>query len=589
MPERDGRNAADVLVKTLLEWDVDTVFGLPGDGINGLVEALRTHQDRIRFIQARHEQAAAFMACAHAKWTGRLGVCLATTGPGGINLLNGLYDARFDRAPVLAITGLPYHDLAYTDTQQDVDHTRLFQDVAELSIAIHGAQHVKGSVSLACRTALARRGVAHVAVPVDVQEETLAEDEPSPRHKIEPSATLAPATLVPDEGAIAEAARVLHDGARVAILAGQGARHASEALLRTSELLAAPIAKALLGKDVLPDVHPSVSGGVGYLGARPSQQAFAVCDTLLIVGSGFPYTEYYPAPGQARVVQVDHDAARISLRYPVDVAIVGDARACLERLNAALTPRADDTFLQQVRGWKEQWLAALAAGARRPGEPMKPQRVVYELDRRLADDAIIATDCGHNTGLAAQYLQIRGTQRFGVSGTLASMGGGLPYAIAAALAYPGRQVVAVVGDGGLGMSLAELATCARYRLAVKVVVINNGSLGQIKWEQMMFLGNPEFGCELAPVDFARVAEGLGVPARRISSPAQVQEAIEELLGSEGPMLLDAVVDPDEPMLPPKRREEYMEKLQRALDAGTPGRGRIERALREEPARTSLQD
>src|SRR5690606_20704666 len=406
---------------------------------------------------------------------------------------------------------LPYHDLARTDTQQDVDHTRLFHDVAEYSVALHGAQHVRGGVSLACRTALVRRGVAHVAIPVDVQEELLSEDEPSPRHRIEPSTTLAAATLVPDEGAITEAARILNKGTRVMILAGQGARQAADALLRTSELLGAPIAKALLGKDVLPDVHPSVSGGVGYLGARPSQQAFAACDTLLIVGSGFPYTEYYPAPGQARVVQIDHDAARISLRYPVDVAIVGDARASLERLNAALTPRTDNAFLQQVRRWKEQWLAALAAGARRPGEPMKPQRVVYELDRCLADDAIVATDCGHNAGLAAQYLQVRGTQRFGVSGTLASMGGGLPYAIAAALAYPGRQVVAVVGDGGLGMSLAELATCARYRLAVKVVVINNGSLGQIKWEQMMFLGNPEFGCELAPVDFARVAEGLGVP------------------------------------------------------------------------------
>src|SRR5690606_9441054 len=296
---------------------------------------------RIRFIQARHEQAAAFMACAHAKWTGRLGVCLATTGPGGINLLNGLYDARFDRAAVLAITGLPYHDLARTDTQQDVDHTRLFQDVAEYSVALHGAQHVQGGVSLACRTALARRGVAHVAIPVDVQEQELAEDEPSPRHKVEPSTQSAAATLQPDAAAITEAARILNLGRRVVILAGQGARGAADELLRTSELLGAPIAKALLGKDVVPDVHPAVTGGVGYLGARPSQQALAVCDTLLIVGSGFPYTEYYPAPGQAKVVQIDNDAARISLRYPVDAAIVGDARASLERLNAALTLKND--------------------------------------------------------------------------------------------------------------------------------------------------------------------------------------------------------------------------------------------------------
>lgn len=589
MPASDTRRAADVLVDTLIEWDVDTLFGLPGDGINGIVEALRTRQDRIRFVQARHEQAAAFMACAHAKWTGRLGVCLATTGPGGINLLNGLYDARFDRVPVLAITGLPYHDLARTDTQQDVDHTRLFQDVAAYSVALHGAQHVQGGVSLACRTALARRGVAHVAIPVDVQEQELAEDEPSPRHKVEPSTQSAAATLQPDAAAITEAARILNLGRRVVILAGQGARGAADELLRTSELLGAPIAKALLGKDVVPDVHPAVTGGVGYLGARPSQQALAACDTLLIVGSGFPYVEYYPSPGQAKVVQIDSDPARISLRYPVDAAIVGDARASLARLNDALTMNTDHDFLKQVRQWKAEWLEALAAGARRPGEPMKPQRVVYELDRRLGDDALVATDCGHNTGLAAQYLQIRGSQRFAVSGTLASMGAGVPYAIAAALAFPGRQVVAVVGDGGLGMSLAELATCARYRLPVKIIVINNGVLGQIKWEQMLFLGNPEFACDLAPMDFAQIARGCGVRARRITSPSEVGEALDELLAAEGPALLDTVVDPNEPMLPPKRREDYMRKLQQALQAGTPGSGEIEAALRQEPARTSLQD
>lgn len=589
MAAQTSPRAADVLTETLIDWGVDTIFGLAGDGINGIIEALRTRQDRIRFIQVRHEQAAAFMACAYAKWTGRLGVCLATTGPGGINLLNGLYDARFDRVPVLAITGLPYHDLAHTHTQQDIDHTRVFQDVAEYSVALQGAQHVRTGVSLACRTALARRGVSHVAIPVDVQEKELSSEAPSPRHKVEPSINEVASTRVPDEEAIARAVPVLEAGRRVAILAGQGCRGASEALLRSSELLAAPITKALLGKDVVPDVHPHVMGGVGYLGARPSQQVLAACDTLLIVGSGFPYVEYYPSPGQARVVQIDHDAARISLRYPADVAIVGDARASLVRLNAALTPRADRDFLDQARAWKGEWLAALAEGARRPGRPMKPQRVVHELDSRLADDAIIATDCGHNTGLAAQYLQIRGQQRFAVSGTLACMGGGVPYAIAAALAFPGRQVVAVVGDGGLGMSLAELATCVHYRLPVKVIVINNSSLGQIKWEQMMFLGNPEFGTTLAPVDFALVAQGMGMWARRVGVAEDCAAAVDELLAQEGPALLDAVVDADEPMLPPKRREDYVTKLRQALDAGTAGRERIEQALREEPARTSLKE
>jgi thiamine pyrophosphate-dependent acetolactate synthase large subunit-like protein len=582
-------NAADILIETLLDWGVDTVFGLPGDGINGIIEALRVRQDRVRFIQARHEQAAAFMACAHAKWTGRLGVCLATTGPGGINLLNGLYDACFDRAPVLAITGLPYHDLAQTSTQQDVDHTRLFQDVAEYSVALQGVRHVRTGVSLACRTALARRGVAHVAIAVDLQEQALDDDQASPRHKVEPSVNLPRFACVPDEAAIANAARVLDAGRRVMILAGQGARGAGDALLATSELLAAPIAKALLGKDVVPDVHPNVMGGVGYLGARPSQQAMAACDTLLIVGSGFPYVEYYPKPGQAKVVQIDADPARISLRYPVDAAVVGDARLSLERLNAVLEARMDRGFLEQARSWKDQWLGALAAGAQRAGQPMKPQRVVHELDARLAEDAIIATDSGHHTGLAAQYLQLRGRQRFAVSGTLASMGCGVPYAIAAALAFPRRQVIAIVGDGGLGMCLAELATCVRYQLPVKVIVINNRSLGQIKWEQMMFLGNPEFATSLAPVDFARVAGAMGMHARRVDAPEDCAMAIEELLAHPGPALLDAVVDANEPMLPPKRREDYMKKLQQALDAGTPDRARIEKAMREEPARTALQE
>lgn len=313
------------------------------------------------------------------------------------------------------------------------------------------------------------------------------------------------------------------------------------------------------------------------------------CDTLLIVGSGFPYIEYYPKPGQAKVVQIDIDPARIGLRYPVDVAVVGDAALCLAALNARLPQNRDEEFLRTAQAWKAQWLQALRAGAERPDMPMKPQRVVYDLNGRLADDAIIAADCGHNTGLTAQYVEMRGDRRFGVSGALASMGGGVPYAIAAALAFPGRQVVAVVGDGGLSMSLAELATCARYQLPVKVVVINNATLGQIKWEQMLFLGNPEFGCALAPIDFAKVAQGLGLTAWRVERPEDCAGAIDALLAHDGPALLDAVVDAYEPMLPPKRRADYVEKLQKALDRGTPHGAQIEQALGQEPALTSLRD
>ena len=581
--------ASGILVDTLIDWGVEIIFGLPGDGINGIVEALRTRQDRIRFIVARHEEAAAFMACAYAKWTGKLGCCLATTGPGGVHLLNGLYDAKFDRAPVLAITGLPYHDLVQTATQQDIDHVRLFQDVAEHAATITGAAQVAQATTLACRTALARKGVSHLAIPVDVQEQKIEADEPSPRNKAGATRVFSEGRVTPRPEDIGRAAALLNNARKVAILAGQGASGAAAELLETSDLLGAPIAKALLGKAILPDDHPNVTGGVGYLGARPSQQVFAECDTLLVVGSSFPYIEYYPSPDQVSSVQIDVDAARIGLRFPVDVGIAADAAASLRALNAQLQRKTNRSFLEQAQRWKAEWYAALEAGADRAGTPMKPERVVRDLNLRLAPDALIAADCGHNTGLTAQYIRIKDTQRFAVSGTLASMGGGLPYAIAAALAYPGRQVVAIVGDGGLSMSIAELATCVRYKLPVKIVVLNNSSLAQIKWEQLLFLGNPEFGCDLQPVDFAIVAEGFGVRGFRIEDPANCARTLDDALAHDGPALVDAVVDANEPMLPPKRRENYVQNLNKALERGTPGSEEIQRALTEEPAATSLKD
>jgi pyruvate dehydrogenase (quinone) len=585
----DKQTASDVLVDALIEWGVEIIFGLPGDGINGIVEALRTRQDRLRFIVARHEQAAAFMACAYAKWTGKLGCCLATTGPGGVNLLNGLYDAKFDRAPVLAITGLPYHDLLQTGTQQDIDHVRLFQDVAEHTTAITGAAQVEQAVAVACRTALARRGVTHLAIPADVQEQELDTDKPSPRNVAGAAVEWTSSRVLPRQEDVSRAAEILNAGRRVAILAGQGASDARAELLELADALGAPIAKALLGKGILPDDHPFVTGGVGYLGARPSQQVFEACDTLLIVGSSFPYIEYYPKADQVKSVQIDCDAARIGLRFPVDVGVAGDSVQSLRALLPLVKRKPDRKFIEQAQQWKADWYRALEEGADRPGLPMKPERVVRDLNRLLAPDAIVAADCGQNTGLTAQYIRIKEEQRFAVSGTLASMGGGLPYAIAAALAYPGRQVVAIVGDGGLSMSVAELATCVRYRLPIKVVVINNSSLAQIKWEQMLFLGNPEFGCELQPVDFAVVAEGFGVRGIRIEDPDQCAGALQDALAHDGPVLVDAVVDANEPMLPPKRREEYVKKLHQALDQGTPDRAEIERALSEQPARLSLRD
>ena len=584
-----NRKGAELLVDALEAWDIDTVFGMPGDGINGVMEALRKRRDRVRFIQVRHEESAALMACGHAKWTGRLGCCLATTGPGGVHLLNGLYDAHFDRAPVLAITGLPYHDLTDTFTQQDVDHVRLFSDVAAHTTRIMSAAHVENAVSLACRMALSHRGVAHVAIPTDVQEEKLEAAGSSPRnvpHHV--SFARASSVCLPRSTEIDRAAEVLNAGHRVAILAGFGALGARAELIRTAELLGAPIVKALLGKCVVPDAHPLTTGGIGLLGTRPSQEAFEECDTLLIVGSTFPYMEYYPRPGHARGVQVDNDASRIGLRFPVEVGLVGDAQATLQMLNARLKPHTDQSFLEKAQRRMEAWRTLLRTSVEGSGAPMKPGRIAWELGERLRDDAIVAWDSGHNTGLLARYMDAREGQMFSGSGLMATMGCAVPYAIAAALAFPGRQVVAFTGDGGLSMLLGELATVVRYRLPIRIVVVKNDSLAQIKWEQMLFLGNPEYECDLQSIDFVGVAEAMGLRGWRITTADECGPVLDQALAHDGPVLVEAVIDPNEPLLPPKRMDKYVRNLEKALDAGTPGASEIRKALSREPARTMLK-
>jgi pyruvate dehydrogenase (quinone) len=569
------QTASDILIDTLIDWGVDTVFGIPGDGINGIIEALRLKRDKIRFIQVRHEEAAAFAACGYAKFTGKLGCCIATSGPGGIHLLNGLYDAKLDGVPVLAITGLQFHDLLATYTQQDVELDKLFMDVAKYNVRVMGPAHVENAVELACRTALAYHGVAHVTIPVDFQSQPVKKAARSARnlpHHV--SEIWADSAHVPTDEALRRAAELLNAGKKITILAGRGALGARKELEEVAEILGAPIAKPVLGKACVPDESPYTTGGIGLLGTRPSQDALEGCDTLLIVGSSFPYIEFYPKPGQARAVQIELDPQKIGLRYPVEIGLVGDSIRVLRRLIPLLDRNAERGWLEAAQRGKAEWQKLMEERGTHPDMPMKPQVVAHELGRLIKDDAIIATDSGTITTWVARHVPIRGEQMFSLSGNLATMSCGLPYAIGAQAAYPDRQVVAFVGDGGFTMLMGEIATAVKHELPIKVIIIKNNSLGQIKWEQMVFLGNPEYVCDLHPIDFAAFARACGAKGMSVERPEECRRVLEEALATPGPVVVEALVDPNEPPMPPRIKPEQALHFGQALARGTPQRGKI---------------
>ncbi|HZO88855.1 MAG TPA: thiamine pyrophosphate-dependent enzyme [Chthonomonadaceae bacterium] len=569
-----AKNTSDILIEGIINWGVDTVFGIPGDGINGIMEALRTHQDKVRFIQVRHEEAAAFMACAHAKYTGRLGCCLATSGPGGIHLLNGLYDAKMDQAPVLALTGQTYSDLKGSYFQQDVNMCRLFEDVAIYNQECINPNQMDMLVNEACRHALNHRGVAHINVPVDYQEK--APDGHTSTHKIKGSTdNVWPSPLaLPREEELKRAAAILNDAKRPVILVGQGALGAGDEVIALAETLGAPIVKALLGKGVVPDDHALTTGGIGLLGTTPSQDAMEGCDALLIIGSSFPYMEFLPKPGQAKGVQIDDKPDRIGLRFPVDVGLVGDAKPTVAALGRLVERKQDRGFLEKLQKGMEEWWKLMEERAMRDDVPIKPQRVAWELSQLAADDAIVSTDSGTITTWIARYFKMRGTQKFSCSGTLATMAPGLPYAIAAALAYPNRQSIAFVGDGGFTMLMGEFATAVKYNLPILVVIIKNNVLGQIKWEQIVFLGNPEYGVDLHPIDFAKYAEACGGLGLTVEKPQEIRPALEKAIASGRPSVVEVVVDPYEPPMPPKISLQQAENFTKALLRGQPHGGEL---------------
>jgi pyruvate dehydrogenase (quinone) len=579
MSEYEDMRTADIVAEALLDWKVEVIFGLPGDGINGFMEALRRRKDKIKFILVRHEESAAFMACAYAKYTGKLGVCVATSGPGAIHLLNGLYDAKLDNTPVLAITGSTYSDLMNSNYQQDVNLLQLFSDVTVYNNMINRPEHAEMTVDIACRSALSLRGVSHLTIPIDIQEMKLKGKYS--KHKVPGHTSDFYANItVPDRGLLENAANILNSGRKIVLLVGQGALSAGDEVIQVAEKLEAPVVKALLGKAVIPDDHPVCIGGLGLLGTEPATDAMNEADTLLMVGTSFPYIDYLPKPGQARGIQIDIKPNNIGLRYPVEIGLVGDSKLVLSELLPLLQQRSETErgFLKSKQDAMVDWNKLLKEQSSRTDKPIKPQVIADAVSELLEDNAIISVDCGTNTSWAAQYINIRKGMKFSLSGTLATMACGLPYAIAAQIAFPDRQCIAFVGDGGFTMLMGEFATAVQYNLPIKIIVIKNNTLGMIRWEQMAFLGNPEYGVEFTPIDFVKFAEACGGIGYAIKEPDEISSIMEQAMKIEKdrrkPVIIEASVDPFEPPMPPKVEMEFVTNLAESFVKGQPYAKRI---------------
>ena len=577
MSEYEDLKTGDIVAEALIDWKVDVVFGIPGDSINGFIEALRVRKDKIKFVLVRHEESAALMACGYAKYTGKLGVCTSIAGPGAIHLLNGLYDAKADNTPVIVITGGTSTDLMNSSFQQDVNLLNLFSDVAVYNSIIGSPRQAEMAVDIACRTAYVRRGVSHLNIPTDIQEQKL--EGHYSRHKV-PGHTsdIYVAPISADRLMIEKAAEILNNGKKIVMLVGQGALNASEEVITAAQKLNAPIIKAMLGKAVVPDDHPYTLGGIGFLGTEPSSDAMAESDTLFMIGTSFPYIEYLPRPGQAVGIQIDIKPEKIGLRYPVKIGLIGDSKQVLSQLIPLLIDRRSRSmdndpsleFLESKQQAMKKWNEILTEQSTREGEPIKPQVVAAAVSEELDDDAIISVDSGINTCWAARFLKIKSGMKFSGSGSLATMGCGVPYAIAAKIAYPERQSIAFVGDGGFTMLMSEFATAVQYQLPIKVIVLNNKILGMIRWEQMAFLGNPEYGIEFSQIDFVKIAEACGGKGFSITKMEEVRPIIHEaLMEKHVPVIVDAHVDPFEAPLPPKISMEFVGNIAKAFTKGQP--------------------
>ncbi|HEX4719578.1 MAG TPA: thiamine pyrophosphate-requiring protein [Thermoleophilaceae bacterium] len=576
-----SENVAAFMLNRLHDWGIDRVYGYPGDGINGLLGAFHEVGDKVEFVQMRHEEIASFAACAHAKLTGEVGVCMATSGPGAIHLLNGLYDAKLDHQPVVAIVGQQTTMSLGGNFQQEVDLNTLFKDVAsefvQVCMAPEQAQHL---IDRAIRIAKATRSVTCVIIPDDIQEAKYS--APPRRHgAVFSSNSYSEPRVIPTTEDLRATAEILNDGEKVAMLVGHGAAGAEAELEQVADLLGAGVAKALNGRFVLPDELPYVTGPIGLLGSKPSYEMMENCDTLLMVGSSFPYSEFLPKPGQARGVQIDLDPRVLGIRYPMELNLTGDAQATLRELIPLLERKEDRSWREEIEHEVQRWWEILADRAMDSANPINPERVFHELSKRLPDRAILLADSGSATNWWARHLKMRRGMKSALSGTLATMCPAVPYAVAAKFAYPDRPVIACLGDGAFQMlGVNGLIDVARYRdrwsnQQLVILVLNNRDLNQVTWEQRVMAGDPKLDASQVLPDFpyARYAELLGLGGIRVDDPEQIADAWDEALGADKPVLIEAVTDPEVPPLPPHIRFEQAKKLAQALP-GDPARGEI---------------
>jgi pyruvate dehydrogenase (quinone) len=571
-----GENVSEFILRRLHEeWDVRRIYGYPGDGINGLLGAFHEHGDAVEFVQTRHEELAAFMACAHAKLTDEVGVCMATSGPGAIHLLNGLYDAKLDHQPVVAIIGQQKTISLGANYQQEVDLQVLFKDVAsEFCAQVSSPSAARHIVDRAFRVAQSARSVACIIVPADVQEQPYS-DPPRMHGAVYSGGTITRPHVVPRDEDLRRASEVLNAGQKVAMLVGQGARGAAGEIAQVADALGCGVARALNGRDVLPDDLPWLTGSIGLLGTKASEQMMAACDTLLMVGTSFPYSEWLPEPGQARGVQIDLDGRMLGLRYPMEVALVGDSRDTLRALLPLLERKQDRAWREEIESNVARWWEIVADRAMLDADPVNPQRVFWELNDVLPDRAIVTADSGSGTNWWARELRLREGMRAALSGTLATMCPAMPYAVAAKFAYPDRPVIAVEGDGSMQMNgINSLIDAARYyprwsdpRLVL--LVLHNNDLNQVTWEQRVLAGDPKLNAsqDLPDFPFAEYARLLGLDGVRVDDPDQIRPAWERAMAADRPFVFEAITDPNVPPLPPHIRMEQAKQMGMALIGG----------------------